>query len=181
MPDVGINLLNLLSKDPFIFTQQPDVFRVNFATSNDPFRIIRIHKMAQMVAKVILTTRGSDLFAPDIGTGVRSLISRFVSRTNLPTIKRDIALWIRDAERQLKEEQEKDAFPTDERVARLELVTAEFDFISLGWTIRVNVITEAGDEALLDITPQADRGQPDILDDTLGVRDVLNINTDPIP
>ena len=179
MSDVGINLLNILAKDPFIFIQQPDIYAVNFSTSDDPFKIIRIHKIAQMVAKVLLTTKGSDTFAPEIGTGIRSLISRFVSKSNLPTIKRDIALWVRDGEKQLKEEQERDAFPLDERVSKLNLLTAEFNFSTLSWLIRVGVITEAGTEAILDINPQLEKEVIE-RDETVAVRDVLNPDTDPL-
>lgn len=174
--DISINILNSLKETIIARSPSPDFFRVNITTSNDPFQLLGVHKVAQIVAKVLLTTKGTDTFAPEVGTGIRSLTGRLVSQSNIEHIRRDIGMWISDSEKQLREFQESGTFPLDERIEKLTLVSADFDFEDLSWTIVVKVDTEAGSQVVVDIGPQIGSPADDV--PTVDVRDVLLLASD---
>jgi len=149
-----MNILNPNVTNSALSATVSDLFQVNFTTSNDPNRIERVHKIAQIVAKILLTPKGTDSYAPEIGTGILSLRDRFVSATNVNLIKSDIALWISDAQEQIRLEQSTGTFFSDEKISKLSPRSISFDFIALSWDILIDVITESGDIVDIDISPQ---------------------------
>ena len=104
-----------------------------------------IHKLAQFVSKLLLTTKGSDLFDPDYGASLLTLLRDPRSLTELEDIKSMVAVHMRDVRRQVIASQTNLSLPADERLKDLQLIRVDFNENELKFEIDLRLISEAGD------------------------------------
>jgi phage baseplate assembly protein W len=110
-------------------------------------------KLAQMVIKLLLTTPGSDPFAPSLGTVIPLLLKRGVTQSSQNALKTDIMTSIQDLERQIFNLQAAEAIPDDERLQELVIRRVEYLTDEAEWAIDLSVLSQAGEQVPLDISP----------------------------
>lgn len=110
-------------------------------------------KLVQMVVKILLTTPGTDHYAPALGTVLPSLVRRGVSRSSEQVIKMDIAISIQDLERQIQEIQASEAIPDDERLRAIHIRQLQYLEASAEWNLEISVESQAGQGVAFDVTP----------------------------
>lgn len=127
--------------------------KVSFTWGRRSKKVSGILKLAQLVIKTMLTTRGTDLERPDLGTLIPNLIRRGVTRSTLETMRLDITISIEDLERQVVDIQSGVTLPASERLSELEVLRIEYVTETNEWQIDVRVISEAGESVSIDIAP----------------------------
>lgn len=112
-----------------------------------------ILRLVQMVVKILLTTPGTDSFAPNLGTAVHGLLRRGVSQRSAAVVKMDISLSIRELERQIRAIQASQVIPDDERLREIGIRKIEYLPVSAEWLIDISVLSEAGEEVSFNLAP----------------------------
>ena len=112
-----------------------------------------ILRLVQTVIKLLLTTPGTDAFRPGLGTVLPLLVRRGVSRSSINVMKTDIMISLQDAERQIIDFQAAQPIPDDERLQELIIRRIEFLSASTEWVVDLSVLSQAGTEATIDISP----------------------------
>ena len=102
-----------------------------------------IRTLVQRVTKLLLTTPGRDIFAPNIGSGIKK-IKRSMSEQQLQDFKRQIAIKIINVRDQIIALQANVDLPPEEILVDLKIVSVDYSMTSMGWTIILNVISAAG-------------------------------------
>lgn len=116
-----------------------------------PKTVSGVHKLAQFITKLLLTTKGSDLFDPTYGSSLLFLLKQSQSQEALADLRAGIATHLRDVRRQAIASQTNLALPSDERLQDLQLLSVDFDPVNVKFDIEVKLISEAGDARTLNI------------------------------
>ncbi len=103
--------------------------------------------LAQKIIKRILTTKGSNYFEPNVGTGFFGLLGS-VDTQIIDSIKEAVPILISDLSKQIQDEQTIDAtngvkYENDEILKSIELTSIEFDNTFGGWLISIAITTNA--------------------------------------
>lgn len=126
--------------------------RVSFTFGKRSRTVTGILKLVQMVMKMLLTTPGTDKFAPDIGTNIPALTRRGVSQGSSDAIKMEITIAIQDLERRIQDIQAAQAIPDNERLRSLLIRRVEYLPASAEWMIDLSVLSEAGEGVAFDVS-----------------------------
>lgn len=135
---------------------QKDGFRqqkVSFTFGKRSRTVSGILKLVQMVMKMLLTTPGTDKFAPEIGTDVPGLVRRGVSQASAQGIKMEITTSIQDLERKIQDIQAAQAIPDSERLRSLLIRRVEYLPETAEWIVDLTVVSEAGEGVAFDVSP----------------------------
>lgn len=116
-----------------------------------PRIVTGVHKLAQFVTKLLLTTQGSDLFDPEYGSGLLYLLRRAQSPADLADMRGMIATHISDVRSQVIASQVNLPLPSDERLLDLKLLSVDFDQVNVKFGIEVALTSEAGSSRTLNI------------------------------
>jgi len=127
--------------------------KVEFTLGKRSNKVTGILKLVQTVVKLLLTTPGTDHFAPDTGTIIPGLVRRGVAKSSVQLVKMNITVSIQDLERQIQDLQASQILPDDERLASIEIRRVEFLDVSTEWIIEISVLSEAGIGVAFDISP----------------------------
>lgn len=117
-----------------------------------PKAVTGIHKLAQFITKILLTTQGSDLFDPDYGSGLLYLLKDSRTLEEINDLKAQVATHITDVRRQVIVSQTNLNLPGSERLQDLSLVSVDFDDTTLSLLISVKLVSEAGENRIVDFT-----------------------------
>lgn len=110
-----------------------------------------IHKLAQFVTKILLTTQGSDTFDPEYGSGLLFQLKTPKSRAELADIQANVNIHMRDVKRQVILSQTGVRLPSDERLRDLLIKRFLFDDSELKMEIDVELTSEAGNTRVLNL------------------------------
>jgi phage baseplate assembly protein W len=101
-------------------------------------------KLIQIVTKCLLTTPGRDIFDPDWGAGIRSILpaTATVETEKLPMPELNIA--ISKAERDIRESQQNARMTPEEMLHSLILIDLRFNQEKLRWELDLAVKSRAG-------------------------------------
>lgn len=124
-----------------------------------PRAVTGVHKLAQFVTKLLLTTQGSDLFDPDYGSGLLYLLKDSRTLQEMTDLKADIANHIRDVRRQVIVSQTNLSLPSSERLRDLQLISVDFDEVNLRFRIEVRLTSEAGESRSLSLSEVVAEGE----------------------
>jgi len=116
-----------------------------------PKIVTGVHKLAQFVTKLLLTTQGSDLYDPQYGSGLLYLLRQAQSPSDLADIQGLIATHISDVRSQVIASQVNLSLPSDERLQDLKLLSVNFDQANIKFDIEVSLVSEAGAARTLNI------------------------------
>lgn len=111
-----------------------------------------IHKLAQFISKLLLTTQGSDKYDPDYGSSLNYLLRDPRSLAELRDIQGKIGVHMRDVKRQVIASQAGLNLPREERLRDLVLVRADFLEDELKFEIDLRVVSEAGEARVLNLS-----------------------------
>ena len=117
-----------------------------------PKAVTGIHKLAQFVTKLLMTTQGSDQFDPNYGSGLLFMLKDAKTLHELNAIRGDIASHVLDLRRQIIMSQSGISLPADERLRDLQLVAAVFDEGDLKYSIELRLVSEAGEDRQLRLS-----------------------------
>ena len=104
-----------------------------------------IHKLAQHVTKMLLTTQGSDLYDPDYGSGLLYILRDSKSLAELRDIKGKVAVHMLDIRQQVIRSQTNLSLPADERLRDLTLLRVDFAETQMKFEIDLRLLSEAGE------------------------------------
>ncbi len=110
-----------------------------------------IHKLAQFVTKILLTTQGSDTFDPEYGSGLLFQLKTPKSRSELADIQANVNIHMRDVKRQVILSQTGVRLPSDERLRDLQIKRFLFDESQVKLEIDVELTSEAGNTRVLNL------------------------------
>lgn len=110
-----------------------------------------VHKLAQFITKLLLTTQGSDLFDPTYGSSLLFLLKKSQSQEALADLRASIATHMRDVRRQVIASQTNLSLPSDERLQDLQLISVDYDPVNVKFNIEVKLSSEAGDGRTLNL------------------------------
>lgn len=116
-----------------------------------PKIVTGVHKLAQFVTKLLLTTQGSDIYDPDYGSGLLYLLRQAQSPSDLAALRGSIATHVSDVRTQVIASQVNLALPSDERLQDLKLLSVDFDQVNMKFAIEVALVSEAGNSRTLNI------------------------------
>jgi phage baseplate assembly protein W len=115
--------------------------------------ITGIHKLAQFVTKILLTTQGSDTFDPNYGSSLLFQLRTPKSRSELADIQASVNVHIRDVKRQVIRSQANARLPSDERLRDLKIQRFLFSDNELKLEIDLQLTSEAGASRVLNLGP----------------------------
>jgi phage baseplate assembly protein W len=128
------------------------LYRANFRIGPMSQKIRGVQKIAQMVIKMLLTTPGSMRSNPRIGGGLLRLFQRPLSGSEVPGVQEAVSVAVAFTEEEILRTQESAAMPSDERLLRLVVREITFDEDELAWVVAVQILTEAGDDFVIDLS-----------------------------
>jgi hypothetical protein len=129
----------------------PRRFREVFTLSERPRSFTGIHKLAQMVSKILLTRAGSDSYSPSMGGGIREMAGNPVGESDVRSAQRDLSIMLSVIEDQIARSQRNLDLEPDERLLQLDLISADFDFAQTRWKIRIRLTASSGDSVAINI------------------------------
>jgi hypothetical protein len=118
-----------------------------------------IHKLAQFITKLLLTTQGSDKYDINYGSSLNYLLRSSRSLSELRDIQGQVAVHMRDVRTQVIRSQAGLNLPRDERLRDLTLLRAVFLEDELKFEIDLRVVSEAGNERVLNLEQVLEEGQ----------------------
>lgn len=151
MKDIGIAQLKAAPNLQVGETIRTNRYEVLRQMGNSSKVITGIHKLAQFVTKILLTTQGSDKYDLTYGSSLLFLLRDSKSLSELEDLKGQIALHMKDVRRQVIIAQTNANLPADERLRDLQLTRAEFLTDQLKFEIDLKLISEAGTERVLNL------------------------------
>jgi phage baseplate assembly protein W len=122
----------------------PDGFpegQIKFNIDDTPRKITGIQKVAQMLLKILLTTKGSDVIYPNRGTQFPNYAINANQTLDNAVLRSELALAVRDAETQVKAATASSSDPSSQ-LARVQI--AGIDLVSEGLVMYLQMITKAG-------------------------------------
>ena len=108
--------------------------------------------LAQLFTKVLLTTPGRDVYRPDIGGNLPALVGQVAGAPTRPDLKTSFVQAVARTKSQILELQaNRVTLPADERLAAARVVSVSFEPQSGTLQGRVELISMAGDAALVNL------------------------------
>jgi len=129
-----------------------DRFIVLRQMGQSPKAVTGVHKLAQFVTKLLLTTQGSDSFDPNYGSSLLFQLRTPKGLTELADIQSNINIHIRDVKRQIIRSQVNSRLPSDERLRDLRIQRFLFNESSLKMEIDLALVSEAGTSRVLNLS-----------------------------
>ena len=96
----------------------------------------------QLVAKILLTDPGTDLFNPSSGGGLTRVLSRRVTDDNFSTLQAEMGMAIMRAEQEIRASQAGTSLPARERLKSIEVRRLVYGGGT--WTIDLKLTMEDG-------------------------------------
>ena len=108
--------------------------------------------LAQLFVKILMTTPGRDVYRPAIGGALLDLVGQVAGSPDRPDLKTSFMLSVTQTRDQILELQSRTTtLPADERLAAAEVVSVRFDPQTGTLQGRVELISMAGDAALVNL------------------------------
>ena len=139
-----------------IIAIDPVTRRVTQSFNIVPVKVSGIEALLQLSIKTVLTTAGSDIFAPEYGGSARRYIKSGLYASDLPIIATDLGQAVAKAERQIFEEQEisTESIPADEKLQSMKLISVQWNREESCIDARILVTSVAGDSAVANLANQ---------------------------
>lgn len=150
-----------MSDDLALFRLEPlgsGLYKVHFGIGGlpegggIPKRINGVQALIQHVVMQLLTTPGTDKEDPTMGGGVRELMKRPRALSEVDQVRSDLTIAVTQIEDFVKDSQEGEALPSDERLEKLELEATTFDPVKVEWNLVIRVTTESGVARSIDVS-----------------------------
>ena len=108
--------------------------------------------LAQLFVKVLLTSPGRDVYRPDIGGDLLSMVGQVAGAPDRPDLKSSFVQAVARTKNQILELQaNRTTLPADERLAAARVVSVSFEPQTGTLRGRVEMISMAGDAALVNL------------------------------
>jgi len=141
-----------------IIAIHPITRRVTFSFNTVPLKVEGMSALLQLCVKTVLTTAGSDIFAPEYGGGARAYIKSGLYVSDMPRIASELSQVVRKAERDIFQNQETEsagkAIPADERLKSLTLLSVNWNEVDQRIDARILVTSVAGESADVSLANQ---------------------------
>ena len=101
-------------------------------------------KLIQLVTKCLLTTPGRDIFDPDWGAGIRSILPAVATKETEKAPLAEINIAISKAERDIRASQQNTRMSPDEILHSLTVIDLRFNETELRWELDLSVKSKSG-------------------------------------
>ena len=136
----------------------PVTRRVTFSFNTVPAKAEGMEALLQLCVKTVLTTAGSDIFAPSYGGGARAYIRSGLYISDMPRVASDLSQVVRKAEKDIFQNQEAEtagkSIPADERLKSMTLLSVNWNNVDQRIDARILVTSVAGESADVNLANQ---------------------------
>jgi phage baseplate assembly protein W len=122
-------------------------------STNFPLGVSGLSKLIQLVTYAIITSPGKDIFLPEYGMGIRDILPVAAHKMTEQRAKSDVARNLMKIEEEIKQQQTTESNTSAESLRSLQLIDVEFDVENAIWEVTIRVTSEAGDAAIVTLTP----------------------------
>ena len=143
--------LNVVAIDPYTRI-------VSFKLNVVPRRTVGIEGLVQLVAKTIITTPGTDIWSPEYGGGLMSYQANGINSSKMQLVTSDIISIVKKSEQQIKKEQSVLNIADDEKLRSLEVLSVDFDSLTLSIVAHILVTAYSGLSADMRLPNQLGHG-----------------------
>jgi len=131
----------------------PNQYNYAITTStNTPLSTEGIDSLVQMVVKAIKTSPGRDLFAPDYGMGIKSLLPPNAMAIEEQKAKSQVGKGLLKIDEDIKTNQADANLTADQKLKSLGLIDVTFDAEQGLWDVSVQVTSVSGATVTVGIT-----------------------------
>lgn len=126
----------------------PDTGLASVGIPKVPRPLRGIQKVVQIVVIALLKNRGQDVFTPEEGSGLRSLIGQF-NYSDPSEIKLEVLQRVKRIEQEAIANQVNTVVPAAEKLRALKVLEVVFDPVTANTAVRIQVMNEAGQSTTL--------------------------------
>jgi len=125
-------------------TDEQGLYQVFHEITNNPKSIDGFSKLVQVAERYLLMTPGSDIFRPNDGGGILSLLRSNVDPSNISNLTSKISTAVGAVRSQIIQSQSDGNLPLDEQLQDLFLVDLSVEESGTRISIRVGVQSKSG-------------------------------------
>jgi hypothetical protein len=123
-----------------------------FQIGNQPSKVRGILRLMQLFLKILFTTPGTDIFAPNTGAAALKNIGKTFGESQSGSIVSDFVVSVATAQKQIIAVQSRDSsIPRDERLMSAIVTTASYSQQSQGLVVSVELTSQAGRAAVANV------------------------------
>lgn len=129
-----------------------DRSQIRIRLGRTPGRATGILRLMQLFIKILFTTPGRDIFAPNVGGGALKNVGATFESSDGGDIVNDFVIAVDTTSRQIIAIQGRDvSIPRDERLLSAKVLSAAFNKAIGGIDVSVQITSQAGREAVANI------------------------------
>lgn len=125
---------------------------ITFQVGPQPSKVRGILRLVQLFLKIMFTTPGSDIFAPNTGAAALKNLGKTFGESQTGSIVSDFVVSVTTAQKQIIAVQSRDAsIPRDERLLSAVVTKASFNQQSSALIVSVELTSQAGRSAVANV------------------------------